>query len=303
MKYFEDPYVEKVFLALNDLGGKTPIRRSPIIHRGYYARYESFTRAMNKFLSKGSQPKQIVFLGSGFDTLPLVAYNQSGCKVTTFDVDFQEVMHKKAEVFSSIPEIVSLLNTEESLPMISPQHARLGAHTFIGQDLRNGKGVVSALSECGLDCSLPTLILSECVLVYMTKDGTMSLCSELGQYLQSEALWMTYDMITPNDIYGRNMIRNLQGVGFEIPGIKDFPTLEDQKNRFLHTNWTEARACTMRQYYDALMQTTDERERLFKLEILDEVEEWNMLMDHYALTIAAKGVENDTVEDILSIIV
>ena len=114
---------------------------------------------------------------------------------------------------------------------------------------------------------------------------------------------MTYDMITPNDIYGRNMIRNLQGVGFEIPGIKDFPTLEDQKNRFLHTNWTEARACTMRQYYDALMQTTDERERLFKLEILDEVEEWNMLMDHYALTIAAKGVENDTVEDILSIIV
>lgn len=287
LKYFDDPYVEKVF---NELGGSTPIRRSPIIHRGYYTRYECFTKVLNLFLERTSQGnRQIVFLGSGFDTLTLTPYTgASATGIRTFEVDFPEIVNKKVEVFRAIPSITSLLTTEEALPMISPRFTRMGAHTFIGEDLRNSKGVVAALMECGLDSSVPTLILSECVLVYMGREVTLNLCGELAQFLSGDALWMTYDMISPSDVYGRNMIRNLQAAGFEIPGIKDFPTLEEQKNRFLHTGWATARSCTMRHYYDKLLPAPC-RDRLFTLEMMDEVEEWNMLMEHYSLTIAAKG--------------
>lgn len=291
LKYFDDPYVESVYAALNDSSGVAPVRRSPIIHRGYYTRFECFTKIIDGFLS-GMEgiAKQVVFLGAGFDTLPLLAHRVSKAKagnLKTFEVDFPDVISKKASVFQSIPAVVELLSTQEPLSMISPRFTRIGSHTFIGEDLRNSGGTVHALLECGLDGSLPTLILSECVLVYMNKASTMGLCESLGAVLQSEALWVTYDMITPTDIYGRNMVRNLQAAGFEIPGIKDFPTLEDQKNRFLLTGWKAARSRTMRFYYDKILDT-ELRDRLFKLEMLDEVEEWNMLMEHYSLTIASK---------------
>jgi len=135
---------------------------------------------------------------------------------------------------------------------------------------------------------VPTLVLSECVLVYMNKETTMQLATELGKIMHTDALWMTYDMINPDDVYGKNMIRNLRNVGFEIPGLKDFPTLEAQKERFLHTGWSDAHSCSMRFYYDKLL-SQENKERISKLEIMDEVEEWNMLMEHYSLTIATKG--------------
>jgi tRNA wybutosine-synthesizing protein 4 len=303
LKYLEDPYLEPVFLALNDLNGTAPVRRSPIIHRGYYTRYECFTKVLDMFITSTESAKQIVFLGAGFDTLPLMAYKQSTEGIRTFEVDFPEVVRKKAEVFRSIPSIVDLLTTTEAGPMISPKYSRMGPHTFIGEDLRNSQAVISALAECGLDSNLPTLILSECVLVYMGREVTLNLCGGFAQYLQNEAVWMTYDMITPNDIYGRNMIRNLRAAGFEIPGITEFPTLAEQENRFLLTNWKAAKSCTMRDYYDRILPAAC-RERLFKLEMMDEVEEWNMLMEHYSLTIAVlkDGDGTGAYQEILAVI-
>jgi tRNA wybutosine-synthesizing protein 4 len=302
LKYFADPYIEKVYLALNNLAGTAPVRRSPIIHRGYHTRYECFTKVLNMFLEKtAGGARQVVFLGAGFDTLPLVPYtvNQHTPGLRTFEIDFQDVTNKKAEVFRSIPGIVELLSTGEVQPMISPKYKRMGSHTFIGEDMRDAKRVVSALMECGLDNSVPTLVLSECVLVYMGKEHTVNLCRELAQYLQADAVWMTYDMISPEDIYGRSMIRNLHAAGFEIPGIEDFPTLDDQKNRFLETGWDAAHSCTMRHYYDKIL-PAECKDRVSKLEILDEVEELNLLMDHYSVTIATKGT--GVFEDILNVV-
>ena len=220
--------------------------------------------------------------------------------VRTFEVDFEDIIGSKVGIFKSIPDVMALLDSypTDAHSVSTGSMTTIGPHTFISQDLRNAKGVVTGLLESGFDPTLPTLVLSECVLVYMGKEATLNLATELAQLMQSEALWMTYDMINPNDVYGRNMIKNLQTVGFQIPGLKDFPTLEDQKNRFLLSGWTEAHSCSMRFYYDKLL-PQESKDRIFKLEILDEVEEWNMLMEHYSLTIATKG---DLLSSILSII-
>lgn len=287
MDYFQDPFIAFVHAALNQQSGNsTFVRRSPIIHRGYYARYECFTTIMDTFLRiTAGGSRQIVFLGGGFDTSPLAPYHQGATDLRTFEVDFPDITTKKVDVFRSIPQISSLLS---SYPAGNTSDNTIGPITFVGQDLRCAKPTVAALLESGLDVALPTLILSECVLVYMNKEASMSLCNELASVLQGDALWATYDMINPNDVYGKNMIRNLQSAGFDIPGLKDFPTLEEQKNRFLLTGWEAANSCSMRYYYDKLL-PQDKRDRLFALEMLDEVEEWNMLMEHYSLTLATKG--------------
>lgn len=285
--YFQDPFIEAVHTQLNQTGGKpTQIRRSPIIHRGYYARNESFTKVMAEFfaLTAGSK-RQVLFLGAGFDTTPLIPYQQQLSDVRTFEVDFSDIITSKVAIFKSVPGISSLL---QSYPSDGTTSNPMGPHTFISQDMRDAPAVVAGLLESGFDSSVPTLVLSECVLVYMKKEATEQLAAELAQIMQGDALWLTYDMINPDDVYGRNMIRNLQAVGFQIPGLTDFPTLEDQKNRFLLSGWADARSCSMRFYYDKLL-PVECKQRIFKIEMMDEVEEWNMLMDHYSLTIATKG--------------
>ena len=73
-----------------------------------------------------------------------------------------------------------------------------------------------------------------------------------------------------------------------MPGFVDFPTLESQIGRFLRTGWSEARCINMLSVYDNYI-SIEERRRVARLEIFDEIEEWQMLMSHYSLTIAIKG--------------
>jgi hypothetical protein len=44
----------------------------------------------------------------------------------------------------------------------------------------------------------------------------------------TEAAWVSYDMVNPNDRFGRVMLENLRAAGHRVPGLLDFPTLEQQ---------------------------------------------------------------------------
>lgn len=290
--YFQDPLIEAVHASLNGTAGKpNQVRRSPIIHRGYYARNVSFTNGMMEFFNLTAEgDRQVLFLGAGYDTTPLIPYQQNLQRVRTFEVDFLDIINSKVDILKSIPGFMSLLSgyVTEGADVNVNSKTIIGPHTFISGDLRHAESVAAALLESGFDPDVPTLVLSECVLVYMDKESNMQLATELGKIMHNNALWMTYDMIKPDDVYGKNMIRNLRNVGFEIPGLTDFPTLEAQKDRFLLTGWGDAHSCNMRFYYDKLL-SIECKERISKLEMMDEVEEWNMLMEHYSLTIATKG--------------
>jgi tRNA wybutosine-synthesizing protein 4 len=316
--YFKDPFIEPIYEGLNRTQPHTHhprahiphIRRSPIIHRGYFARSECFAKVLELFLERtsGAPSRQVVFLGPGYDTSPLIPYVRGEENVFTFEVDFPDIMSKKVELYRAEADIVSLLekgpregaSEETADPTTSSSIVKMGPLSFIAQDLRSAQLVVSDLVAAGLRGDVPTLVLSECVLVYVPKTEVLDLCARLGSLLQ-DAVWLTYDMITPNDLYGRNMIKNLEAAGFGIPGIKDFPTLDQQKSRFLETGWGDARSCTMQHYFDKVMPAA-QKARVCVLELLDEVEEFNLLMSHYSLTIACKGASSTTSTDLLSIL-
>ena len=84
------------------------------------------------------------------------------------------------------------------------------------------------------------------------------------------------------------MLKNLNAARFHIPGFTDFPTKESQVERFLETGWNDARSITMLSVYDDYI-SIEEKHRIARLEIFDEIEEWQMLMSHYTLTVAVKG--------------
>jgi len=158
----------------------------------------------------------------------------------------------------------------------------------------------------GFDRSAPTLILSECVLVYMDCAVSSYLCQSLLTFLQNNdtkanpiCIWASYDMVNPYDKFGETMLANIRRRGLPIPGFTQFPTLSSQENRFItikdallfsnRYRWI-CKSRTMLDIYNRNLESigvisAQERLRVEKLEMLDEVEEWNLLMSHYCMTV------------------
>lgn len=289
-------------------------KRSAMMHRGYYARVKSQEQTIEHFMkatSSCSHGRQVVFLGSGYDPLGLEIVQKHRNSLRIFEVDFPDVISKKASVYRKVPAIHKLLAdlAEENgffmapaLPSSSsmrspmdqerPVFENLGAVQLIGCDMRDIGSLRSMLSASGCLFSphSPTLFITECVLVYLSSDQSSALISLFSEVLDpsTPALWMSYDMVHPEDTYGQMMRRNLRQAGFLLPGFESCPTPEAQCERFLsHSGWTEAHSQDMLFIYQNILDEVD-KDRVSHLEIMDEVEEWNMLMAHYTLTIAAR---------------
>lgn len=260
LKYFQNPFISNIYNKLikdNNIDTTKAIRRSPIIHRGYYTRNVSFTNILKQFLNtiplsndttdNKEFTSQIVYLGPGFDTISLIPFIESSnaSKIKTFEIDYPEIIKKKIEFYSSDKEIMNILSNVSS-SIVTNDNTNVNTNvnintimkslspnlTLIGHDLRDTTSIISLLEQSDFNCNLPTLILSECVLVYIEKEYILNLCHEFSKILLHNSIWVTYDMINPYDIYGKHMIKNLEAVGFAIPGIKDFPTLANQCLRF-----------------------------------------------------------------------
>uniref|UniRef100_A0A1B0GQG8 [phosphatase 2A protein]-leucine-carboxy methyltransferase n=1 Tax=Phlebotomus papatasi TaxID=29031 RepID=A0A1B0GQG8_PHLPP len=80
------------------------------------------------------------------------------------------------------------------------------------------------------------------------------------------------------------MLGNLRARGCNLAGVDACTSLETQVSRFLDCGWHGARAWDMVQVYQSL--PNGERQRIERLEMLDEGELLVQLFQHYAITIA-----------------
>jgi hypothetical protein len=82
---------------------------------------------------------------------------------------------------------------------------------------------------------------------------------------------------------------NLETIGgFQIPGFTQYPDLPSHSNRFLESGCDLSRSCTMLSVYNHLIPPS-EKARINRIELFDEVEEWELLMNHYCVSIGIRG--------------
>ncbi|ORZ25893.1 S-adenosyl-L-methionine-dependent methyltransferase [Absidia repens] len=314
--YFDDPFV-KYFV-------KRPTRRMPIINRGSYIRSRALDTLVQQFLSipclSASKKKQIVNLGSGFDTRYFMiksgALNTKTSRLESsfsnyFEVDFPENVVKKARIIKQRKELQVILqqrssdndddNDNQQQPDIRLEKGgtELSSHDYhlIGGDLRQWDQVVERLFAHGLDPQVPTLFLSECVLIYLPPDSATGILDWI-QTTMSDCVFALYEQIRPDDNFGKIMIRNLQVTklytmwermrNIELKGIHDFPSLAHQERRFLDVGWDNAMALDINTIHNSVLDQ-QERSRIAKLEIFDEMEEWHLLSEHYCVAWAYKS--------------
>lgn len=81
-----------------------------------------------------------------------------------------------------------------------------------------------------------------------------------------------------------------QSRSLSLPGAEPYPDLASLSRRFLDLGFTTAQAVTLR---ETRLRYIDSRElqRLSQLEMLDEVEELELVLDHYAISWGVKFPE------------
>lgn len=277
--YMQDEYVQYFV--------RRPTRRAPIINRGYYARWASIRKLLMQFLeagassSDGQSKKQILSLGAGFDTLYFQLQGEEKAPHLFVELDFKEVTSKKAIIIDAYEPLRSKIGSASAImkeqgQILSDQYKLLPA------DLRDINMLNMILDQANLDPSLPTLILAECVLIYLDPNVSRAVVEWAGQKFPN-SIFVVYEQIHPDDGFGRQMLKNLEIRGCPLLGLHDTPTLEAKKRRFLDLGWQRAEALDMDVIYNQHIDAKDRR-RIERLELFDEFEEWHILQEHYCIS-------------------
>ncbi|KAK5069728.1 carboxy methyl transferase for protein phosphatase 2A [Lithohypha guttulata] len=260
--YLNDPFAK--YLAPENWQ-----RRLPLMNR------------VDTFLSSSPERKQIVSLGAGSDTrylrLKLAGKHNN---FVYHEVDFQQNNSSKIERLRDsqcVEEVRNLCDIDLEEASIGEGELELAEYAIHAADLRK-------LPErlVWLDDTLPTLLISECCLIYLSPDQADHVLDYFSNMLGSVPLAVViYEPFRPNDPFGRTMIRNLTTRGIVLQTIEKYFDLDKQRQR-LHDHNLEARALDTNELWQHWA-SQEEKDRIERLEWMDEIEEFVLLAKHYCI--------------------
>lgn len=297
-------------------GRFTPLK-PPLINRGTYLRTTAISRTVEQFVARHRHAGklQVVSLGAGSDTraFGVVAQNAN---VHYYELDFEQTARLKKLAILSSEQLSACVGAPALPPAELPRTAAQIAavdptlHTdryhLVPCDLRGltperALHTVPGLER--LDGAVPTLVVSECCLCYLSQDDSDNVVRfwrrslDDGEFVVYEPLGGSDQPQTAGDAgrqpnrFGEVMVKNLICRGIEMPTLLVYGTVAAQIERFRRLLDTDTQhRCDvwckdMKWVYDHEVDDA-ELERISRLEMLDELEELNLINSHYCLVVA-----------------
>ncbi|KAI9741422.1 MAG: Transcription initiation protein spt3 [Claussenomyces sp. TS43310] len=296
--YLHDPFAQEFMID-------EPVKRFPIINRGTYARTAALDRLVDTFLEANPGDKQIISLGAGSDTR-YFRLRDAGkhYKLLYHEIDFPKISANKLATIRSSkilsPRGSSFFVLHNVDPPVEPEKGRWGFHRnhrveegylFHPLDLR---AIDENVIPDGVLSYLPTLVISECCLCYLSVEEAEKVIRMFTNKITTLGIAI-YEPTNPTSDFGLVMTRNLASRGLSMPTVHRYTTLQNQKDRLRNDGfWKMQDAATILWIWENWIPGV-EKERINSLEMLDEVEEWELLAKHYAIAWAYRGLTGDDV--------
>ncbi|KAI2621390.1 leucine carboxyl methyltransferase [Hypomontagnella submonticulosa] len=284
--YLEDPFAQ--YFVQNTAGGA--VRRLPIINRGTYTRTTALDRLISSFLSgTAMQERQIISLGAGTDTRCFKLFSQpSQAGLIYHEIDFPTIASKKLQLVNATPQLRSILSNPQAEDggWSSPSLRNGCQYWCHGLDLRDLLKDDTAPLK-GIRNDIPTILISECCLCYLETTEARGVIKYFAEKMPNLAI-IIYEPIHPNDSFGRQMVSNLATRRIRMPTLDAYQDRDKQQTRLKDAGFEMVQSLTIGDIWRKWI-TEEEKERVDSLEGLDEVEEWNLLADHYTVAWGWRG--------------
>jgi O-methyltransferase involved in polyketide biosynthesis len=282
---------------------------------GTYVRTTAIDRLVDDFLiSVPKTSRQIISLGSGSDTRFFRLKNKyPDLSLIYHEFDFPTNTAAKIRQMQMPPFVQSVttlcnIDLQSASTRSSKDDAQNESlHLQTGEseyhlhplDLRTlvrpqrGRGQLEQdFTKWEISLHVPTLLLSECCLIYLPPEDADSVLSYFTQGFESltSVGVIIYEPIRPHDAFGRTMVSNLTARGIHLQTLNAHDTLKAQKERLRKHGFggiaaretAEAEAADVDFIWQEWIDEK-EKERVEALEWMDEVEEWRLLARHYCV--------------------
>ena len=315
MGYLCDPYAPRLLSGSSKAAARRALarRRPPLINRGTHARAMAVQRTLDAFLAAtaSDMSRQIVSLGAGYSSSALLLAQQRGGRpprgLRFFELDFHEVCAAKAATVAADQEMMRLLGgaeggepdkiaegvTDNRLAASGVEldanacTLRTPAYCLFPCDLRDAVALREGLAAEGFDDAAPTLVLCECVLSYLDPVAGDALLEWAARLPQGAVA--AYEAVGMEDAFGQQMAQHLADRGCAMRGAAAGATLAAHEKRCEAAGFEHAQAVDMYTLYTC-SPSLDRAEiaRAARIEPLDEIEEWRMLMQHYCFLVGSQ---------------
>ncbi|KAK7028339.1 leucine carboxyl methyltransferase 1 [Favolaschia claudopus] len=281
--------------------------RPPLINIGTFVRATAIDELVFQWLQTSANHGkrcQIVSLGAGSDTRfwRIATSAHKDALAAYIEMDFPEITTKKAMAIKKSKEMSAVLGN--SVAAHGGMGLSSGKYHLLPVDLRlppqdSIDKLLTAESGPILSPSLPTLLLFECVLVYMTPAASSAVLRWFCDYISADGGILgciVYEMFRLQDNFGRVMVENLRARNVSLPGAAPYPDMASLPNRFLGIGFTAAHALTLKEIRKSYIGPS-ELQRIAQLELVDELEELDLVLEHYAITWGIYASQSTLVAD------
>lgn len=111
-------------------------------------------------------------------------------------------------------------------------------YSLVAGDIRETEQLEEKLKVLGVDPKAPTLILTECVLVYLKPEDSRKILGFIKTFFTGDAAVLNYEMIKPDDPFGRVMLENLEASNLvsnicriEVAGSSAFTNVPQRRRK------------------------------------------------------------------------
>mmetsp|Transcript_16142 Transcript_16142/g.16746 ORF Transcript_16142/g.16746 Transcript_16142/m.16746 type:complete len:326 (+) Transcript_16142:40-1017(+) len=282
--YFIDPY------QLEFISQQNKQKYLPIINKGVWSRVQAIRSQVEYLIKNNSNNKtQIINLGCGMDSLHFHLRNIfPGSHFSTLELDYSEITKQKIKFIQS-SQLLSGFFSEKDIEVSSDKKNFLSSnYKLLDCDLSIKEKVLSCLKQAEFEKENLTVILAECFLCYLSTEDIQSLLKMFtAEY--SNCVIIYYDLIHPSDEFGKVMIKNLRDYrGIILPSYLECPDEKAQIDRLVSCGFTQGNVCVDMLNYFNLLIDEELKKKINHLELMDEMEEWNLLQKHSCIGVGIK---------------